>query len=197
MNETDLPCPVFTAFAVDRSRSRRALLGGGGAHTDRLRALTQALFELGQTRTSLKYYQPIGFKEIRADSSVSEMTDFFDTAIFYGFEENLSLLNWYRDTTDGVAWDDVVDHAHLDASETYRLVLSWMSERGMTPVAFDFNGAAWPGVFVTKVFVPQLTQACLPSHPYLGHPRFFRLPFSEPPIERAFATLNKNPVPFP
>jgi hypothetical protein len=37
------------------------LLGGGGAHTNALRALSQALFELGQTRTSLKYYQPVGF----------------------------------------------------------------------------------------------------------------------------------------
>ena len=197
LNDTDLPVPVFTAFAIDRSRSRRALLGGGGAHTSRQRALSQAVFELGQTRTSLKYYQPVGFKEIRANSSVTEMTDFFDTAMYYGFSENLPLLDWYRNTGDVVAWDDVVDNSGLGIEDTQRLVMSWLDARGMTPIAFEFTGAAWPGVFVTKVFIPQLTQACLPSHPYLGHPRFYRLPFSGPLLERTFASLNTNPVPFP
>jgi ribosomal protein S12 methylthiotransferase accessory factor len=155
------------------------------------------LFELGQTRTSLKYYQPVGFKEIRADSSVREMTDFFDTAMFYGFRQNLPLLDWYRDTDDVVAWEDVADHSNLDPEETHRLVLAWLSAKKMTPIAFEFTGAAWPGVFVTKVFVPQLTQACLPSHPYLGHPRFYHLPFPAPSQERTFESLNTDPVPFP
>lgn len=197
LNDTDLPFPVFTTFAVDRSRSRRALLGGGGAHSSRLRALTQALFELGQTRTSLKFYQSVGFKEIRADSSVSEMTDFFDTAMFYGYKENLALLDWYRGATETVDWDDIADYSSLDPEGSYRLVLSSMTGRGMTPIAFEFSGAAWPGVFVTKVFVPELTQACLPSHPYLGHPRFYRLPFAPEADEGVFDSLNSNPVPFP
>ncbi|HEV2071438.1 MAG TPA: YcaO-like family protein [Acidimicrobiales bacterium] len=197
LNDTDLLFPVFTSFAVDVSRTRRALLGGGGADSSRLRALTQALFELGQTRTSLKYYQSLGFKEIRADSTVSEMTDFFDTAMFYGFAENLPLLDWYRRTTETVDWADIPDYSALGAGDACHMVLTQMRDMGMTPLAFEFTGASWPGVFVTKVFVPQLTQACLPSHPYLGHPRFYDLPFDAPDRERTFATLNTNPVPFP
>jgi hypothetical protein len=125
------------------------------------------------------------------------MTDFFDTAMFYGYKQNLPLLDWYRNTEDVVAWNDIVDHSHLALGDTTRLVMSWLLKHDMTPIVFDFTGAAWPGVFVTKVFVPQLTQACLPSHPYLGHPRFRRLPLPGPPRRRTYASLNTNPVPFP
>jgi ribosomal protein S12 methylthiotransferase accessory factor len=197
LNESDLPVPVFTSFAVDRSRTKRALMGGGGADPSRLRALTQSLFELGQSRTSLKYYQSVGFKDIRADSSVAEMTDFFDTAIFYGFAENLHLLDWYRDTTATVDWKDVPNHTFASPDAAYRSALTWARDAGLTPIAFDFAGASWDGVHVTKVLIPQLTQACIPSHPYLGHPRFYDLPFPADSGKRSFNDLNPNPVPFP
>jgi ribosomal protein S12 methylthiotransferase accessory factor len=197
LNDTDLPVPVFTTLAVDRSRTKRALLGGGGADSSRLRALSQSLFELGQTRTSLKYYQSIGFKEIRANSKVSEMTDFFDTAIYYGYAENLHCLDWYRETTETVHWNDIVDHSFVGPEDTYQAALGWAKEAQLTPIAFDFSGACWPGVSVAKVLVPELTQACLPSHPYLGHPRFFNGPLAAESRRRSYEDLNPNPVPFP
>jgi ribosomal protein S12 methylthiotransferase accessory factor len=196
LNDTDLPVPVFTALAVDRSRTRRALLGGGGADLVRLRALLQALFELGQTRTSLKYYQSIGLKSIRADSTVSEMTDFFDSAIYYGYAENLHHLDWYRETSETIDWTDVPDHPWVGPDEAYETLLGWIKDAGITPISFDFSGACWSGVSLTKVLVPELTQACVPSHPYLGHPRFFDLPFTGD-LARTYEDLNVNPVPFP
>jgi|ERR671923_429214 ribosomal protein S12 methylthiotransferase accessory factor len=197
LNETDLPLPVFTTLAVDPTRTKRALLGGGGAGSGRLRALVQSLFELGQTRTSLKHYRSMGLKHIRADSTVSEMTDFFDTAIYYGYAENLHHLDWYRQTAEAVEWKDVVDHSFADPAAEYESVMRWVEEAGLTPIEFDFSGACWPGVWVTKVVIPQLTQACVPSHPYLGHPRFFEMPFQRADRVLAFGDLNPNPVPFP
>ncbi len=197
LNNADLPVPVFTTMAVDRSRARRSLLAGGGADAARMRALTQSLFELGQSRTSLKFYRQIGFKDIRADSNVSEMTDFFDAAIFYGYSENLHRLDWYRHGSETVRWDEIADHPFTSSSDAYEKMLGWAREAKLNPLLFDFSGACWPGVTVTKVFVPQLTQACLPSHPYLGHPRFYELPPALGRRRLRFDELNTDPVPFP
>jgi ribosomal protein S12 methylthiotransferase accessory factor len=197
LTTVDLPVPVFTTIAIDRSRARRSLLAGGGADGVRTRALTQALFELGQSRTSLKFYRQIGFKDIRADSDVSEMTDFFDAAIFYGYAENLHRLDWYRQGTATVHWSEIIDHPLTDSTEVDERVLAWISEAKLNPLIFDFGGACWPGVSVTKVFVPQLTQASLPSHPYLGHPRFYGPPAGLGGPARSYAELNTDPVPFP
>jgi ribosomal protein S12 methylthiotransferase accessory factor len=197
INNADVNVPVFTTLAIDRSRARRSLLAGGGADYARIRALTQALFELGQSRTSLKYYRQIGFKDIRADSDVSEMTDFFDAAIYYGYSENLHRLDWYRQATETVRWEDVADQPFESSSDAYGQMLGWAREASLNPLIFDFSGACWPGVSVTKVFVPQLTQACLPSHPYLGHPRFYNLPAALGGRRLRFEELNTDPVPFP
>ena len=78
LNTLDVDWPVLTAVAIDAWREERAFLGGGGASFSRDRALMQAVFELGQSRTALKFYRPIGWKNIGPRSVVSEMTDFFD-----------------------------------------------------------------------------------------------------------------------
>jgi ribosomal protein S12 methylthiotransferase accessory factor len=197
LNSADVPVPVFTTMAVDGSRSRRSLLAGGGADAARLRALSQSLFELGQSRTSLKFYRQIGFKDIRASSSNSEMTDFFDAAIFYGYSENLHRLDWYRRGSETVRWEEIADHPTESSLEVYEDVLGWVRDAKLNPIVFDFSGACWPGVTVTKVFVPQLTQACLPSHPLLGHPRFYELPPTLGSRRLGFTELNADPVPFP
>lgn len=197
LNHTDLPVPVFTTLAVDRSRTRRALLGGGGAGSTRLRALMQSLFELGQTRISLKFYRAIGLKDIGVNSSVSEMTDFFDTAIYYGHVENLHKLDWYRGTAETIPWSEIPDHPAVDLDQAYEAALRWADDARLTPLVFDFSGACWPGVSVIKVLVPQLTQACVPSHPYLGHPRLLHPPSLLEDRLLTYEDLNPNPVPFP
>jgi ribosomal protein S12 methylthiotransferase accessory factor len=197
LNAADVPVPVFTTLAVDATRRKRSLLGGGGAGPSKVRALSQAVLELGQSRTSLKYYQAMGYKNITAASAVSEMTDFFDAAIFYGFDENRHRLDWYRGTDATIAWVDIRDDEAADGAHEYEATLAWMAAAGMSPIMFDFGGACWSGVSVTKVFIPQLTQACVPSHPYLGHPRFYQPWPALGARPLAFQDLNQDPVPFP
>ena len=93
LNTVDIPIPVLTTVAIDRFRDEGAFLGGGGSWSNRERALSQSLFELGRSRTALKHFRPIGMKNIKADSSLSEMTDFFDAAVYFGFRANMPAIS--------------------------------------------------------------------------------------------------------
>ncbi|MBW7886080.1 MAG: YcaO-like family protein [Caldilineaceae bacterium] len=199
LNTLDIPVPVLTAIAVDKNRAARAFLGGGGAWSGRERALSQALFELGQSRTALKFYAPMGLKDIRADSTVEEMTDFFDAAVYFGYADNLPRLSWYTADRSSVPWESVPSLQFKDEEDEYRVLMRMMGSAGFTPILFDFSGACWPGVSVTKLFIPELTQACIPSTPYLGHPRFAHVPKALGLRDRtlAFADFTPDPVPFP
>jgi ribosomal protein S12 methylthiotransferase accessory factor len=199
LNTLDLPIPVFTVTAIDTSRGSYAFLGSGGAGSGRTRALEQALFELGQTRAVLKSYNPTDTKNIQSTSCTSEMNEFLDGAVYFGYESNLPRLSWYLSDGGVVPWDDVPGLSFNDVVEEYQAALSWSHAAGLTPIVMDFDSACWPGVFVTRVLVPQLTMACVPAHPYLGHPRYYELPrqlgFADRMLE--FQDLNTDPIPFP
>lgn len=199
LNTLDVPIPIVTAMAVDQSRRERAFLGGGGAWSTRERAMAQALLELAQSRTALKSYKFTGVKNIQANSDLSEMSDFFDAILFFGYAENLPKLSWYTDGNQVVPWEDLPTLSFNGTVEEYDVALDWLRASGLRPIVLDFSGACWPEVSVTKVFVPQLTQACVPSHPYLGHPRFYELPQRLGMADRTleFRDLNPGPVPLP
>lgn len=197
LNTLDIPLPVFTVVARDATRPERQFLGGGGAWADRDRALVQALFELGQTRSVLHAYKP-GVRPIMADSPTSSMREFLDGAIFFGYPENLPRLAWYT-SGEGIAWDEVPSHVFETEAAEYAGMLALLRAAGLNPVVIDMGGAAWPGISVVRVIVPELTAACVAAHPYLGHPRYSLLPYqlgaADQPL--SFAELNPDPVPFP
>jgi ribosomal protein S12 methylthiotransferase accessory factor len=188
LNTVDVPIPVLTATAFDRSRREGAFVSGGGAWSGRGRALTQALFELGQSRNFFRQYDPLRMKHIRADSSVSEMTDFFHAAVYYGYPENVERLSWYLAGEAVTRWDAVPD---VSADAVSALVED--------AVIIDFGRFGWPDISVMKVFVPGLTQASVPSHPYLGHRRYYDMPMRLGASDRRlrFDELTRDPLPLP
>jgi ribosomal protein S12 methylthiotransferase accessory factor len=189
--------PVFTAFTIDRSFLEHALLTGGGAGGSRERALAQALFEVGQARIVLKFHRPTSMKHIRADSTPSEMTEFFDSAIYYGYVENLERISWYTEGREVVQWEDVPTASYANVADEYHAALAWLRQAGINPIVLNLSGACWPGACVVRVFVPQLTQAGVPSHPYLGHRRFYDIPRQLGITDRRlrFSDLTADPLP--
>jgi ribosomal protein S12 methylthiotransferase accessory factor len=194
----DAPIPVLTAIAVDRSRSERAFLGGSGASTRREFALGQALFEVGQCQTGFRCDNPFGRNPIYEDSDSSEVIEFFDAPLYFGFPKNLARTSWYAKSGQTMAWEDVPTLHARDETEEYRLTLDWLHRSGLKAIVFDFSSACWPGVSITKVFVPGLSQACPPRNPMLGHPRFYKLPKTLGLRNRdlEFSDLSVDPVPF-
>jgi ribosomal protein S12 methylthiotransferase accessory factor len=197
LNTVDIEIPVFTALTIDEARRSHLLLAGGGAWAQKERAMIQAIFEIGQMQIGYKLF-PHAWDNIRPDSTVSELTDFYYATIYYGFIENLPKLDWYVEGGDEIPWDDVPTVEARSAAEEYEIVSTCLRRHGVHPVVFDISSACWPGLSVTKVFMPQLTLAHIPSHPYLGHPRYYRIPakmkFAD---EMTFDKLTKNPLPFP
>jgi ribosomal protein S12 methylthiotransferase accessory factor len=76
--------------------------------------------------------------------------------------------------------------------------LHWLGQAALNPIVFDFDSACSQGVSVTKIFLPQLSQACPPLNPTLGHPRFYELPYrlGRARARLTFSDLNRDPIPF-
>lgn len=199
LNMLDTPIPTIVSLAIDSSRTDRAFLGGAAASSRREEALGGALCEVGQSQTAYHFADPFGRDPIYPDSEISALTEFFDAALWYGFPANAPRLAWYREGGDIVDWADVPTHTFKDESEEYSWMLQCCRNAGLRPIALDFGAAGWEGTAVMKVLVPQLTQAPAPSHPFLGHPRFYELPaqLGRRSARLTFAELNPNPVPLP
>jgi ribosomal protein S12 methylthiotransferase accessory factor len=197
LNTLDVPFPVITVTAVDRRRDDLAFLGGGGAWSNRDRALRQALYELAQCATVLKTLtsQP---RRIGPSSPIEAMNDFLDATVFYGYRANARLLDWYTNGNP-IAWQDVPSFQFRSLDEEWDFVLAWLRTNNLDPVVIDFDGAAWPGASAVKVVVPELTPAWVPADPYLGHPRYYELPQRLGRVARPlrFDELNRLPLPFP
>jgi ribosomal protein S12 methylthiotransferase accessory factor YcaO len=198
LNTLDVPLPVLAAISIVASRKERTLLSGGGAWSSRETALRQAVFELGQSQAALRAFQPTEMTAIEPDTDPSTMHDFFDVALYYGFPENHHRLSWWREDGGVVDWEAVPSRRFDSLTDEYDAFLDLLAELDLNPVIFDLHDACPPGVHLTKVIVPELTQAFIPSYPYLGHPRFSTLPAALGLRDRAltFADLHVDPVPF-
>jgi ribosomal protein S12 methylthiotransferase accessory factor len=125
------------------------------------------------------------------------MTEFFDAILYYGYAENLHRISWYTEDQQVMPWAMVPTSLFTDVAEEYDAAIEWLRQTVLRPIVLDVSGACWPGASVVKVFVPQLTQASVPSHPYLGHPRYYEVPRQLGMTDRRlnFADLNPDPVP--
>jgi ribosomal protein S12 methylthiotransferase accessory factor len=199
LTSLDTPIPVLTVVTVDQSRRVRAFLGGTGASSQRERALEQALLEVGQSQTALRFENPFGRRwPIYADSDLSEVVEFFDAPLYYGHAKNLPRTFWYTASDQVVPWETVPTFNFSNEAEEFETTISWLRGSSIRPIVLDFDDACWSDASIIKVFVPQLTQACPPSNPFLGHPRFYELPQQLGMADRIlrFSDLSPDPIPF-
>jgi ribosomal protein S12 methylthiotransferase accessory factor len=194
----DTPVTVLTAIAVDKSRQERAFLGGSGASPRRERALAQAVFEVGQCQTGFRCDNPFGRNPIYEDSDSSEVVEFFDAPLYFGFPKNLPRTYWFTSSKETVSWEQVPTWDFKNDMDELDAMAQWLVGKKHRPIVFDFSSACWPGVSITKIFVPSLTQACPPLNPMLGHSRFYELPEQLRFTDRllTFDDLSSDPIPF-
>ena len=194
----DSPIPVLASVGVDQCRTERAFVGGTGAAYRREEALAQALFELGQCQTGFHFEDPFGRIPILPDADLDDVVEFFDAPLYYGHAANLPRTYWFTAGPDRIDWTDVSTLDTDDEDVVYREMIGWLDQGGFRPVAFDFADACPPGMSITKIYVPELTHACPPSNPMLGHPRFAWLPMTLGLAERvlSFGDLHTDPIPF-
>lgn len=194
----DSPIPVLATIGIDRSKSERAFLGGTGAAHRREEALAQALFELGQCQTGFHFEDPFGRIPILPDAELRDIVEFFDAPLFYGHAANLPRTYWFTEGAARTGWTDVSTLGTSDEAGTFEIMAGWLERSGFRPVAFDFAGRSTEGMAITKVYIPELTHACPPRNPMLGHPRFSRLAkaLGLTPRVLCFTDLSPDPIPF-
>src|SRR6266498_990740 len=194
----DTPIPVLAAIAFDRAKAERAFLGGTGASFQREEALAQALFELGQCQTGFHFEDPFGRSPIYPDAELADVIEFFDAPLYYGHRDNLPRTYWFVGSPDTLRWAHVPTMAGIDEAHAYEAVLDWLRKRAIDPIVIDMGDACPPGMSITKVYLPELTHACPPRNPMLGHPRFYEMPRTLGAADRrlAFDDLNPDPIPF-
>lgn len=194
----DSPIPVLAAIAIDRSRTDRAFLGGTGSAPCRDEALAQALFELGQCQTGFHFEDPFGRNPILPDADLEDVVEFFDAPLYYGHPRNLPRISWFHTGADRTPWSKVRNLETVDEGMIYQTMLNWLRDKGFRPLVFDFGAACSPGMSIIKIYVPELTHACPPRNPMLGHPRFRQLPpmLGLTDHELAFEELKSDPIPF-
>ena len=187
----DHPIPILTMTAHDASRDERAFLGAGGAGGSRERALAQVLFELAQTRSVLNAYRPKRDKVITAASRTSEMTDFLDGTVYFGFRENTPRLDWYtqgrRAASVGKTFRDL---GCPDEDEEYEAALRWLRKAGLNPVVIDLGSACWPGAHLVRVIIPEMTLGLRRRQP-LSRPSPLLRAAAQPRAGRAPADLRR------
>jgi ribosomal protein S12 methylthiotransferase accessory factor len=193
----DSPVPVLAAIGIDPTRRDRVFVGGTGAATSRVEALAQALFELGQCQTGFHFEDPFGRLPILPDADPQDVVEFFDAPLYYGHLVNTDRLKWFMSALQTHPWSSLQD---LEAGneQAYDQLLAWAERQGFRPVVFDF-GAACPGdSSITKIYIPELTHACPPRNPMLGHPRFRELPrrLGASDTNLSFPDLTTDPIPF-
>jgi ribosomal protein S12 methylthiotransferase accessory factor len=194
----DMPIPILATIAFDRSRDERIFLGGSAGASACNAALVQALCELGQLQTGFRFDDPFGRAPVYADTPLSELEEFFDSPVYYGHADNVHRTYWFTASHEVLQWRDLPNVTYDDEAAEYDAIVEWLRNEEFRVIVFDFIEAAGPGVALTKVFVPQLSHACPPGNPMLGHPRFTELPqrlgLASRPLK--FDDLSVDPIPF-
>jgi thiazole/oxazole-forming peptide maturase SagD family component len=144
----DVPVPIFSTIAFDGSRRERTFMSGCGAAGGKTEALAQALFELGQSQAVLNLGQIAGMRNIEPSTDPSQMTDFSDSALYYGYAENIGRLAWYISGQQVMPWGEVPSlSTSLSApgsGQEYESVIELLRATDLRPIVLDLRGGWWP-----------------------------------------------------
>jgi ribosomal protein S12 methylthiotransferase accessory factor len=163
--------PVVGATCIERTGRPCFFILGCAAALDTLAAARKALVEAGQGRPYVKF---LGSRD-DPPSAADDFTDFDSNVRFFGEPSNGRYAEWFSENTCPSTRHLPVPRESSPA-ELCRLLLDRCSKMGLTPIAFDMTTPELldSGLFVCRVFVPELVPLCVPFAPFLGHVRLAR-----------------------
>ena len=164
--------PVVGVTCIERTGRPCFFLLSAAAGLDTLTAARKALVEAGQGRPFIKFLANLG----EAPRAGAVFNDFDLNIRFFAepsnacytewFLQNASLSRRYFSAVEGVK----------DTAGLLSVLLDRCLTMAITPIAFDMTTPEMRdcGLFACRVFVPELVPLCVPSAPFLGHPRLAR-----------------------
>jgi len=161
--------PVVGVTCVERTGRQCFFLLSAAAGLRLEDAARKALIEAGQGRP---------FVKILANRNESSATfDNFDTNVrFFAEPSNARYIEWFLQNRTVSRRRDAVAAPAGDPAGLLRSLLGRCGDMALTPIAFDLTTPDMEdhGLVACKVFVPELVPLCVPSAPFLGHPRLAR-----------------------
>jgi ribosomal protein S12 methylthiotransferase accessory factor len=161
--------PVVGVSCIERTgRPCSFMLGTAGA-LDTFTAARKALVEAGQGRPFVKFLANVS----EAPSEGAVFSDFDSNVRFFAEPSNARYVEWFSQSASLSTRHFPAAPGSRNPAELLGLLLDRCSTMGVTPIAFDMTTPELRdhGLFACRVFVPELAPLCIPSAPFLGHPR--------------------------
>jgi ribosomal protein S12 methylthiotransferase accessory factor len=149
-------------------RPCRFLLSAAAA-LDTVAAARKALLEAAQGRPFVKL-----LANLRGAPSEREAFNDFDSNVrFFAEPSNARYVDWFSEN-ETLSDDRYPSPPNVkQPADLLHPLLERCREEGIRPIAFDLTTPDLRdhGVFACKVLAPELVPLCVPSAPFLGHPR--------------------------
>ena len=161
--------PVVGVTCIERSCRPCCFLLSAAAALDPVAAGRKALIEAGQGRPFVK----ILANQEEAPAAGHTFNDLESNVRFFAEPSNAHYADWFlQNRSPSTRHYPAVPDLH-DPTDLCNLLLDRCSNMGITPIAFDLTAPELRdnGLFVCRVFVPELVPLCVPFAPFLGHPR--------------------------
>jgi len=187
--------PVIAATCIDRSNRNCFFVLGLAANLEARTAARKALIEVGQGRPFVKTLARIG----KTPGPTTKFNNFDDNVQFFGTPSNAPYIQWFLENKAISSLDSLLEMQEEDPKSRLNILLDRCAATGVTPIAFDTTTPEMldNGLFAVKVIVPELVPLCVPSAPFLGHPRLSRFLFESKRVRHAAPIPDWIPHPFP
>jgi ribosomal protein S12 methylthiotransferase accessory factor len=164
--------PVICATCVDRSGRDCFFVLGLAANLDARTAARKAMIELGQGRPFVKTLASLG----EAPDQTAKFNNFDVNVRFFGDSSNAKYIEWFLENQTVSPLDCSMEISAKNPEARLRILLERCATMNLSPIAFDTTTPEMvdTGLFAVKVVVPELVPLCIPSAPFLGHPRLAR-----------------------
>jgi ribosomal protein S12 methylthiotransferase accessory factor len=164
--------PVVGVTCIERTGRPSFFILSAAAALDTSSAARKALIEAGQGRPFVKFLANLG--EVLHEGDVF---DNFDSNVrFFAEPRNAQYAEWFLQNTSLSARPFPPSQNPDGPLALFNVLLDRCLTMGWTPIAFDMTTPELrdQGLFACRVLVPELVPLCVPSAPFLGHPRLAR-----------------------
>jgi ribosomal protein S12 methylthiotransferase accessory factor len=187
--------PVVGVTCVERTGRPCFFLLSAACGLDLPTAARKALIEAGQGRPFIKFLA----NQHEAPPAGSAFNDFDTNLRFFAEPSNAQYSEWFvQNRTLSTRHYPAPPDDNSPAGRLHAL-LDRCARMNVTPIAFDLTTPELEdhGLFACKIFTPELVPLCIPSAPFLGHPRLARFAALAEREGRAASVPAWVPHPFP
>jgi ribosomal protein S12 methylthiotransferase accessory factor len=164
--------PVVGVTCTETSGRPCCFLLSAAAALDTASAARKALLEAGQGRPFIKFLAVMH----EAPHACGVFDDFDLNLRFYAEPSNRHYVEWFFENPSLSDREFAPVQDDSGPEDLLRILLRRCIHMRITPIAFDMTTVEMldQGLFACKIIVPELVPLCVPSAPFLGHPRLAR-----------------------